>query len=214
MEQYEFENIAERYDLPIEFVTHLYDIITDKENFERAIKMFVAGTLKYEKASGDEPICIADIRKEVANNFVNLRKTIRERLEKERAMMAYFNGCKKVIHPRKHKPNTATEVVYIDNGIIVGFAHFEPNKQGGFYAANCDVLPDYHWTPKEHLARFRKYVPAYYREIKKAASNSPREWFGFSGTTIVNKPNKEIRMGENPINVEPSKQLTNGIIRK
>lgn len=41
-----FEALATQYGLSIEFVKELHDKVMDKENFERALKMYVDGTMK------------------------------------------------------------------------------------------------------------------------------------------------------------------------
>lgn len=60
-----------------------------------------------------------------------------------------------------------SECVFIKDGIIVAFAHFDP-KGGGIYAANNEVMPSFNWHPHEHLARLRQLNKLYYRTIKKA----------------------------------------------
>ena len=84
------------------------------------------------------------------------------------------------------KNNRIRETVFIKDGIIVAFGHFEPN-QGGIYAANNPVMPDFRWQPHEALARLRNMNRAFYRKVKKAATASPREWFDFTGSTIRNE---------------------------
>lgn len=48
----EIESIASRYDLDVDFVQQLHDKVTDKENFARAVKMFVDGTLPFALQPG------------------------------------------------------------------------------------------------------------------------------------------------------------------
>ena len=59
----------------------------------------------------------------------------------------------------------------------------ESKKQGGIYMANNEVMPNFRWQPHEALARLRKLNKAFYRKVKKAAVNSPREWFNFNNMT-------------------------------
>lgn len=40
-------------------------------------------------------------------------------------------------------------------------------------------MPNFRWHPHEYLARLRKLNKAFFRQVKKAAVNSPREWFDF-----------------------------------
>ena len=183
----EIESIASRYDLDVDFVQQLHDKVTDKENFARAVKMFVDGTLPFDVATGDAPINVASIRHDVAVNMWNARniraKRTKEQMEMQRRIVEYYNGCRHVT--MTHKGNKSTrETVFIKDGIIVAFGHFEP-KQGGIYAANNPVMPDFRWQPHEALARLRKMNRAFYRKVKKAATKSPREWFDFSQSTIT-----------------------------
>lgn len=41
-------------------------------------------------------------------------------------------------------------------------------------------MPNFNWTPHKWLARLRQMNKAFYRDVKKAATNSPREWFDFN----------------------------------
>lgn len=182
MNEQELKALAVKYDLPFDFVSQLWENVTDKGNLEKALRMFVAGTLKYEDATSSKPICIADIRRDVAKNFRGLREIMNKRMERERAIADYYAGCKRVKYPMKHN-NSPSECVFIKDGVIVAFAHFEP-KQGGIYAANNDLMQNFNWHPHEHLARLRKLDRVYYRAIKKNADKSPREWFDFTETTL------------------------------
>lgn len=134
----EIESIASRYDLDVDFVQQLHDKVTDKENFARAVKMFVDGTLPFAVATGDAPINVAHIRHDVAVNLLALRKTradkVKEQMETQRRIVEYYNGCRHVT--MTHKGNKSIrETVFIKDGLIVAFGHFEP-KQGGIYSAN------------------------------------------------------------------------------
>ena len=178
MNEQELKALASKYDLPTDFVSQLWENVTDKGNFEKALRMFVAGTLKYEDATSGKPICVADIRRDVAKNFRGLREAMHKRMERERAIADYYAGCKCIKYPMKHNKRPS-ECVFIKDGVIVAFAHFEP-KQGGIYAADNDLMPNFNWHPHECLARLRKLDRAYYRAIKKNADKSPSEWFDFN----------------------------------
>lgn len=185
----EIESIASRYDLDVDFVQQLHDKVTDKENFARAVKMFVDGTLPFAVATGDAPINVASIRHDVAVNLLALRKTradkVKEQMEMQRRIVDYYNGCRHVT--MTHKGNKSIrETVFVKDGLIVAFGHFEP-KQGGIYSANNPVMPDFRWQPHDVLGRLRKLDKGFYRKVKKAATASPREWFDFTGSTIRNK---------------------------
>ena len=185
----EIESIASRYDLDVDFVLQLHDKVTDKENFARAVKMFADGTLPFDVATGDAPINVASIRHDVAVNMWNTRKIraerVKELMEMQRRIVEYYNGCKRMTMAHA-KDKRIQETVFIKDGIIVAFGHFEP-KQGGIYAANNPVMPDFRWQPHDALARLRKLNKAFYRQVKKAATASPREWFDFSQSTITSQ---------------------------
>lgn len=186
MNTIDFNGMASKYGLDAAFVQSLHEKIVDKENFARAVRMFVNGTLPYDVATGDSPINVSFIRHDVAVNMCNARKIrlerVMEQAEKQRRIVDYYNGCKRMTMAHA-KYNRIRETVFIKDGIIVAFGHFEPN-QGGIYAANNPVMPDFRWQPHEALARLRKMNRAFYRKVKKAATKSPREWFDFSNTTI------------------------------
>lgn len=182
----EIESIASRYDLDVDFVQQLHDKVTDKENFARAVKMFADGTLPFDVATGNAPINVTSIRNDVAVNMWNARKIraerVKEQIEMQRRIVEYYNGCKRMTMAHA-KDNRIRETVFIKDGVIVAFGHFEPN-QGGIYAANNPVMPDFRWQPHEALGRLRKTNRAFYRKVKKAARKSPREWFNFDVRTI------------------------------
>ena len=183
----DFEALASQYGLDVDFVHQLHEKVVDKENFARAVKMFADGTLPFDVATGDAPINVASIRHDVAVNMWNARKIraerVKEQMEMQRRIVEYYNGCKRMTMAHA-KNNRIRETVFIKDGIIVAFGHFEP-KQGGIYAANNPVMPDFRWQPHEALARLRKMNRAFYRKVKKAATKSPREWFDFSQSTIT-----------------------------
>lgn len=182
MEKMNFEALASKYGLMVDFVKELHDKVVDKENFVRAVRMFANGTLPYDVATGKEPINVAELRHQVAKNMWDFRKNkaskMQEAMEQHRKIVEYYNGCTSLTY--RHKPNKAVkDIVFIKDGHLVAFAHFEP-KQGGIYAANNEVMPDFRWNPHECLARLRKLNKAFYRQVKKAAFNSPKEWFDFN----------------------------------
>lgn len=187
MNTIDFNGMASKYGLDAAFVQSLHEKIVDKENFTRAVRMFVDGTLPYDVAMGDAPINIAELRHQVAQNLLVFRKhkaeKVRQAMEQQRKIVDYYNGCQRLVMHHRGKKQIR-EMVAIKDGIIVAFGHYEPN-QGGIYAANNPVMPDFHWQPHDALARLRKLDKAFYRKVKKAASNSPKEWFDFTITTIA-----------------------------
>lgn len=178
MGNYNFGELETKYCLPLDFVKELHEKVIDKNNFERALRMFKNGTLKYEIATGKKPINIAEIRNEIAGNFHSVRNNVRQQMEQQRKVVEYYNGCMALTY--YHKPKRGIrDVVFIKDGHLVAFAHFEP-KQGGIYAANNEVMPSFRWNPHEHLARLRKLNKAFYREVKKAAFADDKELFNFN----------------------------------
>lgn len=176
------ETLATKYGLSVEFLTELEAKVVDKENFARAVKMFNDGLLPYDMATGKDPINVAEYRKTVAKNLREFRHNQQEKIkaamEQQRKIVDYYAGCKRLsLH---HKSNKAiSDVVFVKDGHLVAFAHFEP-KKGGIYMANNEVMPNFHWQPHEALARLRKLNKAFYRQVKKTAVNSPRKWFDFT----------------------------------
>lgn len=179
------KSLSERFNLSLEFLTELHDKIVDKENFTRAVRMFMDGLMPYDIATGKDPINVAELRHKVAADIVAFRKDktakIRAALEQQKRIQEYYSGCKSIRYPKKPKGGVS-DIAFIKDGHLVAFAHFEPSV-GGIYAADNEVMSNWHWQPHEHLARLRKLNKAFYREIKKAAVNSPRGWFDFNGTT-------------------------------
>lgn len=179
------KSLSERFNLSVEFLTELHDKIVDKENFTRAVRMFMDGLMPYDIAIGKEPINVAELRHKVAADIVAFRKDktakIRAALEQQRRIQEYYSGCKSIRYPKKPKSGVF-DVAFIKDGHLVALAHFEPSA-GGIYAADNEVMPGWNWRPHEYLARLRILNKAFYREIKKTAVNSPREWFDFNATT-------------------------------
>lgn len=176
------ETLATKYGLSVEFLTELEAKIVDKENLTRAVKMFNDGLFPYDMATGETPINVAEYRKTVAKNLREFRhnqqEKIKEAMEQQRKIVEYYAGCKRLTsHDKANK--AVSDVVFVKDGHLVAFAHFEP-KQGGIYMANNEVMPNFRWQPHEALARLRKLNKAFYRKVKKAAVNSPREWFDFT----------------------------------
>lgn len=176
------ETLATKYGLSVEFLTELEAKVVDKENFARAVKMFADGLLPYDMATGKAPINVAEYRNTVAKNLREFRRNqqekVKEAMKQHRKIVDYYTGCKRLtLHNKENK--AISDVVFIKDGQLVAFGHYKPT-QGGIYAANNEVMPDFHWQPHEALARLRKLNKAFYRQVKKAAFNSPREWFDFS----------------------------------
>lgn len=181
-ENQNLESLAAKYDLPIDFVNELWNKVVDKENFKRALRMFKDGSMTYEVATGKEPINVGELRHNVAADLWAFRSDAKrkamEAMEHQRKIVEYYNGCQALKFP--HKPKNGTQdVVFVKDGHLVAFARFEP-KQGGIYAANNEVMPNFKWNPHQWLGRLRQLNKAFYREVKKAAFADPKEWFNFN----------------------------------
>lgn len=182
MKKTSIETLASQYGLTVDFVKSLHDKIVDKENITRAVKMFNDGLLPFDMATGNEPINVAEYRSKVARNMWNRRKLQAEQfkatMEHQKRIFEYYSECRRLTF--QHKQNKAvSDAVFIKDGQLVAFGYYEP-IQGGIYAANNEVMPDFRWNPHECLARLRKLNKAFYRQVKKAAFNSPKEWFDFN----------------------------------
>lgn len=172
--------LAAKYGVEEDFARQLYENITDKENFARALRMFRDGTLKYETATSGKPICIADIRKEVAENYRKLRATIRQRMEEYRKIKEYYDGCAKITTRRK---GGIIDAAFIRDGRLVAFGHWTP-KDGGIYAADNEVMPNHNWKPKDILRGIRKADRQFYKAIKRTAHAEDPELFRFDERTV------------------------------
>lgn len=171
-----FKELAARYELSIEFVRNLFEKIEDKENFVRAVRMFDKGTLPYDKATGNGIINVREIRHHLAQVKWDCRKKIQAHIEYKRRVRDFLASCKALRFPLKKNP---FDVVWVKDGRLVAFGRFEP-KQGGIYMANNEAMGEYEWNPHKALARLRNLNKAFYRQIKKAAFDSPVEWFNFN----------------------------------
>lgn len=100
-------SLSERFNLSPDFLTELHNKIVDKENFTRAVRMFVDGLMPYDMATGQEPINVAELRHKVATDIWAFRKDkaakIRAAMEQQRRIQEYYSGCKSIRHPKKPK---------------------------------------------------------------------------------------------------------------
>ncbi len=180
----QIEALAEKFGLSVEFLARLEEKVTDKENFARAVKMFAAGRLPYDAATGDNPINVAALRTEIARNLLARRAEHQRMAAEMRRVKAYYDSCRRLvlygIDAESGKADrTRYDAVFVKDFVIVAFARYEPG-QGGIYMADNEVHPDVHWHPHQALARLRRKDKAFYRKVRKAAFRSPREWFDFT----------------------------------
>ncbi|GHT09134.1 hypothetical protein FACS189432_05170 [Bacteroidia bacterium] len=180
--EFGFEALASKYSLSIEFLNELNEKVVDKDNFERAVRMFNNGTMPYNIATGKDPINVAELRHKIATKMWAARidnlERVKVAMEEQRKIVDYYNGCKALKYPCKPKDGKQ-DVVFVKDGHLVAFSRFEP-KQGGIYASDNEVMPNFKWTPHKWLGRLRKLNKAFYRDVKKAAFASPKEWFDFN----------------------------------
>lgn len=189
---YNFEELATRYGLTVEIVTKIHDLLHDKSMLEKALRMFNAGTLPYDVATGDTPFDLAAIRHQIAVNLIDLRKNRRakaaEMMAKQKAIVEYYNTCKmvKCTHKVGKPARIATETAFIDPDChLVALGHYEA-KDGGIYCANNPVMPEHNWSDvHKHLGVFRKNLPRFYKDIKRAATGDfNSDLFKFDQKTI------------------------------
>ena len=180
MNEKELKELAAKYELDAAFVSQLHDKLVDKSTIEKALRMFKAGTLKYEVVIGKEPIDIAAIRHEVAGNFQEVRKRIAEHMAKEKEIHDVYADCV-ALSPKVN--GKITESVFLKDGKIVAFAHYEP-KEGGIYMADNEVMPSFNWNPREALKRLRRIDRSFFKAIKNHATKEPLSLFIFDENTI------------------------------
>lgn len=98
MEKINYETLASKYGLTVDFVKELHEKVIDKENFARAVRMFAVGLLPYDMATGKDPINVAEYRHKVAQNMWAFRRkkteNIKAAMEQQRKIVEYYNGCK------------------------------------------------------------------------------------------------------------------------
>lgn len=178
--------MAARYDLQPEFCQKLFDKCTDKSYFERAIRMFVDGRLKYSDATSEDMLDIAAIRQEVAQNFRKLHKERVEAIRRRNEIANYYASCDRYAMRVKQRTGFGSmELVFVDDGRLVGFAHFD-GQHDGMIAAN-NKYEFYGW---EHLhdilLRLRSINKAFVRQLKHHCYNEPSETFRFDERTVRN----------------------------
>ena len=101
-------------------------------------------------------------------------------MEKRKAIHEYYAGCEAL----SRKVNgEITDTVFINDGKIVAFAHYEP-KQGGIYMADNEVMPAFNWQPREALKRLRNLDRQLFKMVKKHATKEPLSLFIFDERTI------------------------------
>ncbi len=179
--------MAARYDLQPEFCQKLFDKCTDKSYFERAVRMFVDGRLKYSDATSEDMLDIAAIRQEVAQNFRKLHKERVEAIRKRKELAEYYEKCERyALIVNKRQPNESLELAYVDNGRLVAFAHFDSQNRGMIAANN--KLESYNWERlHDILLRLRSINKAFVRQLKHHCYNESSETFRFDERTVRNK---------------------------
>lgn len=177
------EDGAELYKQPLDFCTHLYELLTDKSTFDRALRMFTRGQLQYADAIGDDAIDIAEVRRQLANNYAVRRYQANAERAATRRKFAFYDSCERAVLKVVQDGRLASvEFVLIDNGRFVAFGCQTPNG-GGIYAAHNDH-ESFNWNLHEILCRMRNTNRAFYRRIKKMAFAEAASTFDMSQHTI------------------------------
>jgi hypothetical protein len=178
---------ATRYDLPLEFCQKLYDKLTDKGYFERAVRMFVDGRLKYSDAINDNSLDCEAVRHEVAQNLVKLRETRREALELRMRVTEYYaKECFQFALDYR----TERRLVFVDKETrtLSAIARVDMrSKEISFYYANNSFEKYGEEHLHDYMIQLRLSNKAFVRHIKKACVNEPATTFKFDDRTIRNK---------------------------
>lgn len=170
-----YESVKDKdCNLTEDFLGHLASLV-DAKDFKRAVWLFVNGYLPIEAATGDKPINVSDIRKTVIAERKRQRDLKKENDAKLAKLAAYLNTVKTLELKLKHGESV---LVFIDDGKITAFAA-KKAKNIKILGANCTGV-EHNWQPHEHLQEIRKIKKSFYRDVKRAAYNEPKELFDFN----------------------------------
>lgn len=176
--------MAVRYDLPLEFCQKLYNKLTDKIYYERAVRMFVDGSLKYSDAISDDSLDCKALRHEVAHNLVELRKKRDAALEhQKRVSEYYFKDCAKFALDYKSK----RFFVFADKDTrtLSAIALVNLNsKEVKFVYANNAFEKFGEESLHGCLLEMRRLNKSFVRRLKKTCLNEPATTFKFDERTI------------------------------
>lgn len=179
--------MAVRYDLPLEFCQKLYNKLTDKSYFERAVRMFVDGRLKYSDAIDDESLDCEALRHEIAQNLVHLRETRQAALELRMRVTKYYA---KECFQYALDYLTERRLVFVDKETRTLSAIARVNmrsKEISFYYANNSFEKFGEEHLHDYMLQLRHSNKNFVRQIKKACWNEPATTFKFDDRTIRNK---------------------------
>lgn len=162
------------YNLTEDFLERLASLV-DAKDFKRAVWLFVNGYLPIEAATGDKQINVSDIRKTVIAERKRQRDLKKENEAKMAKLAAYLNTVKTLELKLKYGESV---LVFLDDGKIAAFAA-KKGKNIKIMGANCAGI-ELNWQPKEHLRQIRQIKKSFYRDVKRAAYNEPKELFDFN----------------------------------
>lgn len=170
-----YESVKDKdYNLTEDFLERLASLV-DAKDFKRAVWLFVNGYLPIEAATGDKPINVSDIRKTVITERKRQRDLKKENDAKLAKLAAYLNTVKILELKLKYGESV---LVFLDDGKIAAFAA-KKGKNIKILGAHCIGI-EHNWHPHEHLQEIRKIKMAFYRTVKRAAYNEPKELFDFN----------------------------------
>lgn len=175
---------AVKFDLPLEFCEKLYAKITDKSYYDRAVKMFVDGRLKYSDAVSDDSLDIEAIRHDVAKNLVALRKERHAAVALRKRVSDYYG---KECLRYAIDGNAALNVVYVDKNTrtisaIIGFS--KTTRQAAVFYANNQYEKRGIENLHSILVDFRHRNKAFVRQLKHFCTGEPATTFKFDERTI------------------------------
>lgn len=186
---YDFEKISKEHDnLDVAFLEQLHERITDKENFLKAVDMFVRGLMPLDVATTTENLNVQDFRKEVASNLLKIRAKInREREEakaKQKKIYEYLGSrckCFRLLDARTRKVRFAVFVQREEKKIACFMAFDAKSGKGGIHMANIpELLENYNWQPNDALRDLRRVDKRFVKGIKKYAVKEPFAHFDFA----------------------------------
>lgn len=170
-----YESVKDKdYNLTEDFLERLASLV-DAKDFKRAVWLFVNGYLPIEAATGDKQINVSDIRKTVIAERKRQRDLKKENEAKMAKLAAYLNTVKTLELKLKYGESV---LVFLDDGKIAAFAA-KKGKNIKIMGANCAGI-ELNWQPKEHLRQIRQIKKSFYRDVKRAAYNEPKELFDFN----------------------------------
>lgn len=174
-----FKAASLKYGLPLYFVQSLYNKVEDKENFNRALKMFDDGTLPYEKAIGDQTINIGELRHKIAVMRWEHRRRLMAIEAQEKPFVDYLRSCTALRYPKA--PCDSVELVWVKDGSIKAFGRAD--KSGiHIYMTDNPVFGTRNWRPQKAMQWLHGVSTTFYKQVKRAAYAMTPGTFKFDRT--------------------------------